>query len=158
MTLLTMAVAVVFATTFYQTYLLGSLLISNDEPTITLDQLTTRLEAGEMRVMFYEPATSVETEMRQLASFDRFTRALDAHPRLYKTRLNTTAFEVLRDEPVVYVIQLNMDVVDMIMNDIPYGHTPVRAFLNASLVTLCGHPSYSCSVGRMNANSTEFLT
>jgi hypothetical protein len=133
MALLTMAVAVVFATTFYQTYLLSSLLISNDEPAMTIEQLNSKLEASQMQVMFYEPGTTAELEMRALATYDRFTRALDAHPPLYKTQLNTTtsAFEVVRDEPVVYIIQLDMDVVDIIMNDIPYDYTAASAFLNS---------------------------
>ncbi|CAM6000341.1 unnamed protein product [Sphagnum balticum] len=118
MTLLTMAVAVVFATTYYQTYLLSSLLISYDEPAMTFDQLIGKLEARQMKAMFWEPAAELELEMRQLSTFDRFTRTLVNNPPVYRTRLNTSVLKVLRDEPVI-TLEQDTDLVDIITNDIP---------------------------------------
>jgi len=118
--LLTMAIVVVFASTFYQIYLLNGLLMSREEPTLTVEQLTIKLESAQMRAMFWEPQSIVEMEMRKRSSFDRFIHALDVHPPLYRTRLNTTVFEVLRDQPVVYIEQLDTDVMNIIINYIPY--------------------------------------
>jgi hypothetical protein len=108
----------VFATTYYQTYLLNSLLISYDEPTLTLDQLTDKLEARQMKVMFWEPEAPVELAMRQQSTFDRLTRALVDNPPVYRTRLNTSVLEVLRDKPVV-AFEQDIDLVDIITDDIP---------------------------------------
>lgn len=130
MVLLTMGIAVVFATTYYQTYLLSSLVISYAEPTLTIEQLTAKLETRQMQAMFWEPRSLVELEMRKLSSFGRFISALDANPPLYRTRLNTTVYEVLRDQPVAYIEQLDTDVVDIIQHFIPYTHTPQN--LNSS--------------------------
>jgi hypothetical protein len=142
--LLTMAVTVVFTTTFYQTYLLSSLFITYDEPAMTFEQLTAKLETGQMKVMFWEPKSVLEIQMRKLTTFDRFTRTLANNPPLHLTRLNTSVLETLRDQPVAYIEELDMNLVEIIKKYIPYIHTFQKSYYShlKSEQTLAALPAH----------------
>ncbi|CAM6000339.1 unnamed protein product [Sphagnum balticum] len=91
--------------------------------------MTDKLEARQMKALFWTPPSDVELKMLRLASFDRFMRTLVVNPPMYITQLNTSVFEVLHDKPVVYIEQLHPEVVDLIKKDIPYSHALEKSFL-----------------------------